>query len=223
MGDVKLERDVFSYLDKDYRYLNNYIRDISDAIFTAPHSAIIKGRTFTENLTKEIFDLEKYDFGIMMTQFERLKKLEDSKVIEGEIDRAFNEIRILGNKAAHANVEGELEVALRIHRNIYKITCWFVQTYIDHDFQTEPYKSPVPNKEKASQIDMEVVTEIIKKTMENFKDNPNESSSETASNLVESKKDIDDAYTDLLVESILNDEPDKKMLGSRISKIKGII
>lgn len=220
MGDVKLERDVFGYLDKNYRYLNNYIRDINDVIFTAPHSAIIKGRTFTENLTKEIFNLEKYDFGTMMTQFERLKKLEDSRVIEGEIDRAFNEIRILGNKAAHANVEGELEVALRIHRNIYKITCWFVETYIDHDFQTEPYKSPVPSKEKASQIDMEVVTEIIKKTMENFKDNPNESSSEIASNLVESKEDIDDAYTDLLLESILNDEPDKKCLVQELAKLK---
>jgi DNA phosphorothioation-dependent restriction protein DptF len=70
-----LEKDVFSYLDKDFRYLNNYIRDLNNALFTSPHSAIIKGRTFTEKLTQEIAKLENHGLLISMSQAERLKLL----------------------------------------------------------------------------------------------------------------------------------------------------
>gem|GEM_PF-290883 len=215
-----MERDVFSYLEKNYRYLNNYIKELNDLLFTSPNSAIIAGRKFAENLTKEIANLEGYGLLDNMIQVERLKRLKFDGIFNDDIGNSFHEIRMLGNKAAHSDVEGELEVALRIHRNIYKITCWFVKTYVDHNFQDEPYKGPIPSKEKESQIDMKVVSEIIKKTMESFKENSNESSSEIASSLVESKKDVGEAYTDLLLESILDDGPDKKCLIKQLSMLK---
>lgn len=229
-GELELEKDVFSYLDKDYRYLNNYIRDINDSLFKAPHTAIIKGRTFIENLTQEIAKLEGYGLLSNMTQVERLRKLELEGVFNDEIEKLFHTVRVLGNKAAHSDVEGELEVALNIHKNIYKITCWFVEVYVDPEFETIPYKSPMPTIEKTSQIDVETITEIMKKTMENFMDKQpqNDSNnydyvdSEVASTtLVENKEDIDDAFTGLLIEGILNnDEPDKKCLVQELSRLK---
>lgn len=223
-----MEKDVFSYLEKDYRYLNNYIKDINGALFTAPHTAIIKGRTFVENLTQEVAKLEGYGLLSNITQVERLRKLEFEGVFSGGIEALFHEVRVIGNKAAHSNVEGELEAALKIHRSIHKITCWFVETYLDHNFETLPYKSPTPSSDKSSQIDLESITEIIKKTMENFIDNKsqsinqesNESSSEIASSVEENKEDIDDAFTGLLAESIFSDEPDKKCLVQELSKLK---
>jgi len=71
-----LERDVFDYLEKDYRYLNNYIRDLNKRLFISPHSAIIKGRTFVEKLTQEVANKEGYGLLNTMTQAERLRKLE---------------------------------------------------------------------------------------------------------------------------------------------------
>lgn len=156
-------KDVFSYLDKDYRYLNNYIRDFNKALFTSPHSAIIKGRTFTENLTQEVSKKEGYGLLNMMTQAERLRKLESEGVIEGEIDSLFHTVRKLGNKAAHADVEGELEAALSIHKCIYKITCWFVENYIDYKFEAVPYKNPMPSENKASDINQDMLSGLIKK------------------------------------------------------------
>lgn len=221
-----MEKDVFSYLEKDYRYLNNYIRDINDSLFTAPHTAIIKGRTFIENLTQEVAKLERYGLLRDMTQVERLRKLELEGVFNDGVEQLFHTVRLLGNKAAHSDVEGELEVALNIHKNIYKITCWFVEAYVDPNFEALPYKSPMPTMEKTSQLDLETITEIMKKTMESFmdkqpQDEDGKSSSEIASSLVENKDDIDDAYTGLLVESILNnDEPDKKCLVQELSRLK---
>lgn len=224
-GELKLEKDVFSYLDKDYRYLNNYIRDINESLFIAPYTSIIKGRTFVESLTQEIAKLEGDGLLNTIPQVERLRKLELEGVFNDNIEKLFHTVRLLGNKAAHSDVEGELEVALNIHKNIYKITCWFVESYIDPNFEALPYKNPMPTSDKASIIDKEVIEEIMKKTIENFMDKQpqnesDKSSAEIASSLAENKEDIDDAYTGLLVENILNDEPDKKCLVQQLAKLK---
>lgn len=219
-----MERDVFDYLEKDYRYLNNYIRDFNKALFTSPHSAIIKGRTFTENLTQEVSKLEKYGLLNLMTQAERLRKLEDEGVLEGEIDKLFHTVRILGNKAAHADVEGELEAALNIHKNIYKITCWFVETYIDFKFEPAPYKSPMPSENKNSDINTEMISDLMKK-MESLisktqvTDKSNEEVAEDINtNGEDESKDI---YADLVIESIIdNKELDKKCLIQELSRLK---
>ncbi|MDD3049184.1 MAG: DNA phosphorothioation-dependent restriction protein DptF [Bacilli bacterium] len=223
-----MQKDVYSYLDKDYRYLNNYIKDINESLFTTPYTAIIKGRTFVESLTQEIAKLEGYGLLNTIPQVERLRKLELEGVFNDNIEKLFHTVRLLGNKAAHLDVEGELEVALNIHKNVYKITCWFVEAYVDPNFEALPYKSPMPITEKASSIDKEVIKEIMKKTMENFMDKQlkndfsdyEDSNSEIVLSLAENKDDIDDEYTGLLVENILNDEPDKKCLVQQLAKLK---
>lgn len=216
-----MKRDVFSYLDKDYRYLNNYIEEFNRVLFTAPHSAIIKGRTFTEHLTQEVSKLAGYGLLNSMTQAERLRKLENEKVIKGEIDNLFHTARLLGNKAAHANVEGELEAALNIHKSIYKITCWFVENYIDHNFEAEPYKNPMPSENKSSDINGEMILDLIKK-MDNLieKTQVIDKSYEevSASSNTDEKKDI---FTDLVIESIIdNKDLGKKCLIQELSRLK---
>lgn len=224
-----MEKDVFSYLEKDYRYLNNYIRDINEVIFTSPHEAIIKGRTFVENLTEEIAKLEGYGLLHMMTQAERLRKLTNEGVFTEDIDKLFNSVRLIGNKAAHSNVEGELEAALNIHKNIYKITCWFVEVYVDPNFEALPYKSPMPTVDKAPALDKEVIADIMKKTMEQFMEknqvdstNNDEGNEDIQKEIAasENEKDIEEAYIGLLAESIVADEPDKKCLVQELSRLK---
>ncbi|ETI90599.1 MAG: hypothetical protein Q607_CBUC00054G0059 [Clostridium butyricum DORA_1] len=220
-----MEKEVFSYLDKDYRYLNNYIRDINNAIFSSPHEAIIKGRTFVENLTQEVAKLEDHGLLSNMTQIERLRILESDGIFTEEIYKLFHSVRIIGNKAAHENVEGELEAALNIHKNIYKITSWFVEVYIDRNYEALPYKNPMPSIEKSASIDTEVLANMMKQTMEELmvKNNNleviNEDIEEAAA--TESKENVDDAFTGLLVENILNtEEPDKKCLVQELSRLK---
>ncbi|ENK0837952.1 DNA phosphorothioation-dependent restriction protein DptF [Clostridium botulinum] len=218
-----MERDVFDYLEKDYRYLNNYIRDLNKMLFISPHSAIIKGRTFVEKLTQEVANKEGYGLLNTMTQAERLRKLEFEGVLEGEIDNLFHTVRKLGNKAAHADVEGELEVALNIHKNIYKITCWFVESYIDYKFEAIPYKNPMPTENKSTDIStdrlshlMEKMESLISKT--HALDKNVEQEAETSN--VDKKEESEDVYEDLIIESIINTELDKKCLIQELSRLK---
>lgn len=216
-----MERDVFSYLDKDYKYLNNYIRDFNKILFTSPHSAIIKGRTFVENLTQEVSKLEGYGLLNMMTQAERLRKLESEGLIEGEIDNLFHTVRLLGNKAAHANVEGELEAALNIHRCIYKITSWFVETYVDYNFEASPYKNPMPTESSSSNIDTELISNLMKKVESLIEKTQETNKKDEAAADSSTKGEGEDAFEDLVIESIIdNKESDKKCLVQELSRLK---
>ncbi|ENK1242309.1 DNA phosphorothioation-dependent restriction protein DptF [Clostridium botulinum] len=218
-----MERNVFDYLEKDYRYLNNYIRDLNKTLFRSPHSSIIKGRTFVEKLTQEVANKEGYGLLNTMTQAERLRKLEFEGVLEGEIDNLFQTVRKLGNKAAHADIEGELEVALHIHKNIYKITCWFVESYVDYKFEAISYKNPMPEENKSTDINtdklshlMEKMEDLISKTQ--FLDKNIEQETETLN--VDEKEESEEVYEDLIIESIINTEPDKKCLIQELSRLK---
>lgn len=212
-----MEEDVFSYLEKNYRYLNNYIRDMNEALFVSPNISIMKGRSFLENLTQEVAKLNGYGSLIHMTQTERLLKLEDEGVFSDNIKRVFHLAMMQANKAAHLDFKGQLEAAINIDIGIYKIAGWFVKAFIDSDFETLPYKSPMPSSEKTYPIDKEIIEEIIKRTIENSEQN----NSGIASTSLENEEARDDALIGLMAESIVNlTEPDKKCLVQELSKLK---
>lgn len=217
-----MENDVFTYLDEKYRYLNNYIRDFNKALFSSPNEAMIKGRMFAERLTQEIAILEKVNFSSrFVTQDERIKVLRRKGVFDEHIEKLFNNIRLIGNKVAHVGVEAELEEALRMNRIIYKIVCWFIKEYIDHNFKSEPYKSPMPSTESNPSIDINSIEEIIKKTMINVidKQSLNENMNSNPDD-IKKDKEMEEANTDLLVESIFNEEPNKKCLVQELARLK---
>lgn len=200
-----MEKDVFAYLDKDYRYLNNYIRDINDSLLATPHTSIIKAKTFIEKITQEISKLKGYGLLSNITQDERLSKLEFEGVISGEIEHLFHEVILIWKNIDYLDDDGELEAALKIHMNIYKITCWFVKNCLKNDFEAAPYKSPTPSKDSYSKVDLESINEI---------------SSEISLGLLENKKDIEDASINELIGDIFNEKLDKKCLIDQLSKLK---
>lgn len=200
-----MEKDVFAYLDKDYRYLNNYIRDINDSLLASPHTSIIKGKTYIEKITQEISKLKGYGLLSNIPQVERLSKLEFEGVISGEIEHLFHEVILIGKNIDYLDADGELEAALKIHMNIYKITCWFVKNCLYNDFEPAPYKNPIPSKDSYSKVDLESINEI---------------SSEISLEFLENKKDIEDASMNELIGDIFNEELDKKCLIDQLSKLK---
>ncbi|MBE6048927.1 MAG: DNA phosphorothioation-dependent restriction protein DptF [Clostridium sp.] len=221
-----MKKDVYSYLEKDYRFLINYIDEINKVIFVSPHEAIIKGRTYVENLTKEITNLENHGLMIEESQFERIKVLDEDGVFTQEILDCFHAVRLAGNKAAHDNVEGELEIALNVHKNIYKITCWFVEVYIDHNFEAEPYKNPMPVGQASTAIDMEILKDAMQDTLRKLIKNDESIKEQVDDKLsdVEKKqqnKNIDDGFTELIVQDIIeNNSNDEKCLVSELEKLK---
>lgn len=135
---------IFEYLKTDYSELYSLSIDIDKLLFTAPHSVIMKSRVFIEQLSKEIARLEGLVLLNNLNLAERLTKLKYDEVIDKEISEYLYEIRKIGNQAAHEEIEDELVLALTVHRNIYKVTGWFIETYIDYNFRTPVYKNPTP-------------------------------------------------------------------------------
>lgn len=212
-----MENDVFSYLNKNYRYLNNYVGELDKIVFTSPHSAIIKGRSFTENLTKEICKLEGYSLLNMITQAGRLRKLESEGVLKGKIYRTFNKVKKIG-AGVYNEKEKELEEALNMHRNIYSVTCWFVKNYINYEFEAAPYEYPTPPKDSNIEMASDLIkkmSKVTKKTQETNK------SYEKIINDLNANEKAQDIFENFVIESIIdNKEIDKKCLLQEFSKIQ---
>ena len=219
-------KSVFYYLEEKYRYLINYVNDMNDVLFTNPHGAIIKGRIFVENLTKELCNLENYGFMNNVPQSDRLNKLEREGVLDKDISNLFHNVRKIGNKAAHSDIEGDLEAALNIHKNIHKITCWFVEVYIDHKFEAEPYKNPMPIQNTS--IDMEsikyamqdTIRELIKNEDKKIYDEMNNDGDDLSEEEKENEN-MEDAFIGLIAESIIeNTEKGEQCLVEQLEKLK---
>lgn len=220
-----MERDVYSYLEKDYKDLFTLVREINESLFIAPHSVIIKGRTFIEQLTKEIAKIEKVEYLNSMNLADRLRVLKFEEYINSEVNDYFYIVRTIGNKVAHEGVEEELEIALKIHKNIYKITCWFVETYVNYEFIANPYKSPLPTIVNQNNNDddrvnklLDKVEHLLSKRIDNDKDKLQEVAieSNTVNNILDNTKEIKMEVK----HTTKPKEVDKECLIQELSKLK---
>lgn len=139
-----MDINIFKYLEKEYQELYSLATDIDKLVFTAPHTVIVKSRVYIEKLSEQIAKLEGLDNLNVVSLADRLSSLSRNWVLDNVVGEYFYQVRKIGNKAAHEEVDTELLLALNIHNYIYKITCWFIETYIDYNFKSPIYKSPKP-------------------------------------------------------------------------------
>lgn len=151
-----MDINIFKYLEKEYQELYSLATDIDKLVFTAPHTVIVKSRVYIEKLSEQIAKLEGLDNLNVVSLADRLSSLSRNGVLDNVVGEYFYQVREISNKAAHEEVDTELLLALNIHNYIYKITCWFIETYVDYNFKSPIYKSPKPindtreNKEHAN-------------------------------------------------------------------------
>lgn len=139
-----MDINIFKYLEKEYQDLYSLAIDIDKLVFTAPHTVIVKSRVYIEKLTEQIAKLEGLEDLNVVSLADRLSSLSRNGVLDNGVGEYFYQVRKIGNRAAHEEVETELILALNIHNYIYKITCWFIETYVDYNFKSPIYKSPKP-------------------------------------------------------------------------------
>ena len=193
-----MNKDIFKYLEKDYRELYSLGEDINNLVYTSPHSVIVKSRVFIEALSKEIATFERMEELNTLNLAERLSRLKIEGVFPKEINDYFFQIRINANKVAHEAIEGELQIAISIHKYIFNITCWFIESYIDYNFNAPLYKDPLPrinneNKNEESNLLMKLIGKVDSLINSNKKNEEvvlNSSLNEVSKNNI-SKKDND--------------------------------
>lgn len=228
--------DILEYFNTDREYLKKLAYEINEALYSYPHSAVVKGRLLAEYISKEIATLEGEDYLNSLTQVDRIKKLNEEGLIDFEIYKAFNSIRKLGNIAAHDEIEGELEAALSIHRNLHKIICWFIEVYVDPSFESIVYKTPNPmvndnSNEKIEQmlgqltqfmhssitqslntVDVETNKNHVIEDLHSIKEKENDESSETDNYLTQEIEGLE--------EECINIETSKKCLINDLKRLK---
>ena len=154
---------IYKFLENNYSELYSLSKDIDNQVFTAPHSVIIKSRVFIEQLSKEIATLEGLEELNNLSLAERLNALRSNEVIDRELSDYFHEIRKIGNQAAHEEVEEEIVLALKAHKDIYKVTAWFIETYIDYNFKTPVYKNPKPANNATEKSNDSILMKLLSK------------------------------------------------------------
>lgn len=155
---------VFKYLEKEYPELYSLAIDIDKLVFIEPHTVIVKSRIYIEKLSEEIARLEGLNNLNIVSLVDILNSLRRHGVLDNDIGEYFYQVRKIGNKAVHGEVETELLLALNIHNYIYKITCWFIETYIDYNFKSPIYKSPKSiNDTKVDKKNSNILMKLIGK------------------------------------------------------------
>ena len=137
-------RSIFQYLQSNYKDLYSLASDINEKIFLSPYESVAKSRVYIEKLTEKVATLENMESLNSLTLAERINILRKEEVFTPEVDEYLYLVRTTGNQAVHDIVEGELIIALQFHKFIYKITAWFIETYIDYNFNAPIYKTPQP-------------------------------------------------------------------------------
>lgn len=132
---------MYKELNKDYRYLNNYIVAMEKSLFEDANISISKAKIFSENLSQEVAKHESLGLLMGMNQSDRLKELDSKTEIDKYALEIFNRIRRIINIAS-INTGDNTESALVLHRCSYDLICWFVNRYINRELEMQEYIIP---------------------------------------------------------------------------------
>lgn len=223
-----MHKNIYEYFQKEHKELYSLGEDIDNLVFTSPHSVILKARVYIELLSKEIAKLEKMEELNSLSLAERLSQLRSADILNNEINGYFFQIRINANKVAHEAIEGELQIALSVHRYIYKITCWFIETYLDYNFHAPLYKDPTIKASNNDNDDQKEhllakligkVDSLLKSNEEKTKENINqEKSIEDNNEKLNHEEKIDTQTREVNIK--VPKEKNKECLIQQLSKLK---
>lgn len=108
-----------------------------------PNTSLIKQRQFAELLAQStasrlgLFDPNE-------AQYDLLRRLSREGVLSDEVFTLFDEVRRVGNKAAHT-AQGDARVALDTLKYAWMLSVWYHRTFHDPEFRIVDFVTPQPN------------------------------------------------------------------------------
>lgn len=156
----------FEFLKIKFPKLAELGQQIEDIFYQDPHTVLMKGRVFSEELLKEVAiqhdDLENMDYFRLV---DRIQYLEKEEILSKHIARSFDTIRHLGNKASHEYIDTDLENAFKMHKRLFEISVWFMEVYGEYSFVSPKYKIPQPksNEEMIKKLEEKITSNLEEK------------------------------------------------------------
>jgi type I restriction enzyme R subunit len=127
-----------------------------------PNTCLLKLRQLAELLAQLLAARTGLYISVEETQYELLRRLQDSGVMPREVFQMFNELRRAGNAANHS-LSGDHRTALSALKLARQVGLWFHRTFKDADYQSGPFIPPsLPHNESAElRAEMERLKKVL--------------------------------------------------------------
>lgn len=130
-----------------------------------PNTCLLKLRQLAESLAQLLAARAGLYISPEETQYDLLRRLQDSGVMPREVFQMFNEVRRTGNAANHA-LSGDHRTALSALKLVREMGLWFHRTCKDANYKAGPFiPPPAPHNESAG---LRVELECLKKTLADY-------------------------------------------------------
>jgi type I restriction enzyme R subunit len=116
-----------------------------------PNTCLLKLRQLAESLTQMLAARMGLYVSPEETQFELLRRLQDSGVLPREIFQIFGEVRRTGNAASHA-LSGDHRTALMALKLTWQLGLWFHRTFDDPGYKSGPFIPPQPPRDESAEM-----------------------------------------------------------------------
>lgn len=120
-----------------------------------PNTCLLKLRQLAESLTQLLAARTGLYVSPEETQYELLRRLQDSGVLPREVQQMFGEIRRAGNAASHA-LSGDHRTALTALKLAWQLGLWFHRTFKDANYKSGPFIPPSPPKDESEELRAEL-------------------------------------------------------------------
>ncbi len=120
-----------------------------------PNTCLLKLRQLSELLAQIIAARTGQLVAPEETQYELLRRLQDSGIVPREIAQLFGEVRRTGNAANHA-LEGDHQGALSVLKMTWQLSLWFHRTFKDPSYKSGPFAPPTPPKDESDELRAEM-------------------------------------------------------------------
>lgn len=135
-------------------------KKMEELVYEDSASSIIKARLFAEEMLKVVYKIENIELPYKYTLFDMINYLSTEGIFEEDIQKNFETIRLIGNKAAHQADYDDLGNAIRLHKVMYSLAVWFFESYSkDHDTKVPIYEYPKPQKTALGQEELNSLIE----------------------------------------------------------------
>ncbi len=120
-----------------------------------PNTCLLKLRQLSELLAQLVAARTGQLVAPEETQFDLLRRLQDSGILTREIAQLFGEVRRTGNAASHA-LEGDHRGALSALKLTWQLSLWFHRTFKEPSFKSGPFVPPAQPKDESDELRIEM-------------------------------------------------------------------
>ncbi|MGM0409824.1 MAG: DNA phosphorothioation-dependent restriction protein DptF [Bacillota bacterium] len=140
--------NTFEFLKEYDKDLYDIAKQINSLLYEHPTSAATQMRIFIEKMIDKIIKIEninKYDYN-EKSLYEKINAL-NQNYLEDDIIAKLHLLRKFGNGASHGE-DIDLEESLLMHKEIFDLAIWFIESYKDFNFVEPRYTPPKKAHEK---------------------------------------------------------------------------